>query len=265
MVTDTVADPAAPDEAILAVDGVTKTFSGLVALDDVSMSVERGEIVGLIGPNGAGKTTLFNCISGVLEPTEGTVVLDGEEITGRPAHEIARRGLARTFQITRPLEELTVLENAMVGAHIHTRRRAPARELAREQLAFVGLAARADETASELPVGGQKRLELARALATEPAMLLLDELLAGLTPSETEGMLDLLREVRDDGTSILVIEHDMSAIMRFSDRVKVLDNGRGIAFGTPEAVASDEAVVEAYIGSAADAATAAGGDDDGTA
>ncbi|MFC7157426.1 ABC transporter ATP-binding protein [Halomarina halobia] len=247
--TDTTTTDAADDaDAILEVRDVGKTFSGLVALDGVSMDVGRGEIVGLIGPNGAGKTTLFNCISGVFPPTSGRIVLDGEDVTGLAAHEIARRGLARTFQITRPLEDLTVLENAMVGAHIHTRRRAEAREIARERLAFVGLAGRADERADELTVGAQKRLELARAIATDPSVLLLDEIMAGLTPAETEGMLDLFRGLREDGTSLLVIEHDMDAIMSISDRVKVLDNGRSIAFGSPEAVARDERVIEAYIG-----------------
>jgi branched-chain amino acid transport system ATP-binding protein len=161
---------------------------------------------------------------------------------------MARRGLARTFQITRPLEELTVVENAMVGAHIHTRRRAEARELAMEQLAFVGLEDRAGETAGDLTIGAQKRLELARAVATRPKVLLLDEIMAGLTPSESEELLGLFRQLRERGTSLLVIEHDMAAIMNISDRVKVLDNGKGIAYGPPEEVVEDERVIEAYIG-----------------
>lgn len=235
-------------ETILEVDGVTKTFSGLTALEDVSMDLRVGEIVGLIGPNGAGKTTLFNCISSVYEPAGGSVSLDGEDITGLKPHLIPERGLARTFQITRPLEELTVLENAMVGAHIHTRRRNEAERIAREKLAFVGLTDSADESAGDLTVGAQKRLELARAVATEPAVLLLDEIMAGLTPTETDEMLDLFRRLRDDGTSLLIIEHDMQAIMNISDRVKVLDNGAGIAFGPPEEVVADERVREAYVG-----------------
>jgi branched-chain amino acid transport system ATP-binding protein len=235
-------------DVVLDARDVRKTFAGLVALDGVTMSVERGEIVGLIGPNGAGKTTLFNCISGTFPPTEGSVTLDGEDVTGRAAHEMARRGLARTFQITRPLEELTVVENAMVGAHIHTRRRAEAREIAMEQLAFVGLEDRAGELAGDLTIGAQKRLELARAVATRPKVLLLDEIMAGLTPSESEELLGLFRQLRERGTSLLVIEHDMAAIMNISDRVKVLDNGKGIAYGPPEAVVEDERVIEAYIG-----------------
>ncbi len=252
----------APDgtDPVLTATDVRKEFSGLVALEDVSLTLNRGEIVGLIGPNGAGKTTLFNCISGVFPPTAGTIRLDGEDVTSLAAHEIARRGLARTFQITRPLEQLTVLENAMVGAHIHSRRRGPARELAREKLAFIGLADQADEPAGELTVGNQRRLELARALATEPSVLLLDEIMAGLTPAETDEMLELFREIRADGTTLLVIEHDMSAIMNISDRVKVLDNGAGLAFGPPEEVAEDERVVEAYIGADADEALGQGGE-----
>jgi branched-chain amino acid transport system ATP-binding protein len=236
------------DDVVLDARDVRKTFAGLVALDGVSMSVQSGEIVGLIGPNGAGKTTLFNCISGTFPPTEGSVTLDGEDVTGRAAHEMARRGLARTFQITRPLEELTVVENAMVGAHIHTRRRSEAREIAMEQLAFVGLEDRAGELAGDLTIGAQKRLELARAAATRPKVLLLDEIMAGLTPSESEELLGLFRQLRERGTSLLVIEHDMAAIMNISDRVKVLDNGKGIAYGPPEAVVEDERVIEAYIG-----------------
>ncbi|MFC7127865.1 ABC transporter ATP-binding protein [Haloferax chudinovii] len=235
-------------ERILSVEGVGKRFSGLQALDDVDMTVNRGEIIGLIGPNGAGKTTLFNCISGAFPPTSGTVRLDGEVISGLPAHKIARAGLARTFQITRPLEELTVVENAMVGAHIHTRRRSEAREIAMETLEFVGLADKAEAEAGELTVGAQKRLELARAVSTRPEILLLDEIMAGLTPSESNQMLDLFRQLRERGTSLLIIEHDMKAIMNISDYVKVLDQGKGIAFGAPETVVEDDRVIEAYIG-----------------
>lgn len=234
--------------ALLEVSGLGKRFSGLVALDDVSLEVEAGEIIGLVGPNGAGKTTLFNCISGTLEPTEGTVRLSDGDITGLAPHEIARHGLARTFQITRPLEELTVLENAMVGAHIHTRNRSDAQDMAREKLEFVGLADQAGDKAGELTVGAQKRLELARAIATEPSILLLDEIMAGLTPNETEEMLDLFRDLRAEGISLVIIEHDMQAIMNISDRVKVLDNGQGIAFDAPEEVVNDQRVVKSYIG-----------------
>lgn len=235
-------------DTILTVDDLTKRFSGLTALDSVSMNLRVGEIVGLIGPNGAGKTTLFNCISNVYPPTSGAVYLDGEDITGLKPHAIPERGLARTFQITRPLEELTALENVMVGAHIHTRRRGKAEQIAREKLAFVGLADSAETSAGDLTVGAQKRLELARAIATEPSVLLLDEIMAGLTPTETEEMLALFRQLRADGISLLIIEHDMQAIMNISDRVKVLDNGKGIGFGPPEEVVADERVREAYVG-----------------
>lgn len=263
MSTDTPTEPTETDgsttdrggDVLLRTTDVTKTFDGLVALREVSLDVRRGEIVGLIGPNGAGKTTLFNCISGVFSPTEGTIHLGDEEITDEPAHEIARSGLSRTFQITRPLEQLSVLENVLVGAHIHTRRRGPAEEVAREQLAFVGLDDRAAESAGDLTVGDQKRLELARTLATEPSILLLDEIMAGLTPTETQRMLDLFGEIRAAGTSILLIEHDMEAIMGVSDRVAVLDNGESIAFDTSEMVANDDRVIEAYIGGDVDADT----------
>ncbi|KAB1185027.1 MULTISPECIES: ABC transporter ATP-binding protein [Haloferax] len=235
-------------ETLLTVEGVGKRFAGLQALDNVDMTVKRGEIIGLIGPNGAGKTTLFNCISGVFPPTSGTVTLEGEDVSGMPSHKIARAGLARTFQITRPLEELTVAENVMVGAHIHTRRRGEARDIAMESLEFVGLADRADEEAGELTVGAQKRLELARAIATQPSILLLDEIMAGLTPQESKQMLGLFRQLRERGTSLLIIEHDMKAIMNISDYVKVLDQGQGIAFGKPAEVVEDDRVIEAYIG-----------------
>ena len=250
-VTDDGTSGPGPDaDVVLETVDVSKRFSGLLALDAVSMDVRRGEIVGLIGPNGAGKTTLFNCISGTFPPSSGEVRLAGEVTTGLAAHEMARRGLARTFQITRPLEQLTVVENAMVGAHIHTRRRSEAREIAMEHLEFVGLADRATDPAGDITIGAQKRLELARAIATDPEVLLLDEIMAGLTPSETEEMLGLFRRLRDRGTSLLVIEHDMAAIMDISDRVKVLDNGQSIAYGPPGEIASDERVIEAYIGGA---------------
>ncbi|GGL67609.1 ABC transporter ATP-binding protein [Halocalculus aciditolerans] len=235
-------------ETILHATDITKEFGGLVALSDVSLDIDEGEIVGLIGPNGAGKTTLFNCLSGALKPTSGTVEFRGEDITGMEPHEVAKRGLARTFQITRPMEDMTVLENAMVGAHIHTRRRGPTRERARDALDFVGLADDADRKAGGLTLGKQKSLELARALATDPELVLVDEIMAGLTPAESERILDRLEAVRERGTSLFVIEHDMHAIMEISDRIKVLDNGKELAFGAPADVVNDPAVVEAYIG-----------------
>ncbi|MFW5919130.1 MAG: ABC transporter ATP-binding protein, partial [Halanaeroarchaeum sp.] len=202
--TPTQQNTAEERDVVLRVDGMTKQFAGLTALNDVSLKIHDEEIVGLIGPNGAGKTTLFNCISGTFPPTDGTVELDGEDITALEAHEVAKRGLARTFQVTRPLADLTVLENVMVGAHINTKRRSEAETIAREKLAFVGLADREQEKAEDLTVGDQKRLELARTIATQPDVLLLDEIMAGLTPAETEQMLDLFRELRADGMSILI-------------------------------------------------------------
>jgi len=235
-------------EPLLRATGVKKEFGGLVALQDVFLDIEEGEIIGLIGPNGAGKTTLFNCLSGALTPTSGTVSFQNEDITGMAPHKVAKRGLARTFQITRPMEDMTVLENAMVGAHIHTRRRATARNRAQDALNFVGLGDDAQQKAGGLALGKQKSLELARALATDPDLVLVDEIMAGLTPTESDRILDRLADVRERGTSLFVIEHDMHAIMELSDRIKVLDNGQELAFGTPEKVVNDPAVVEAYIG-----------------
>ncbi|MHB9287960.1 ABC transporter ATP-binding protein [Halobacteriales archaeon Cl-PHB] len=236
------------EEVVLTGENVTKEFSGLVALDDVSFDVRSNEILGLIGPNGAGKTTLFNCINGQFAPTNGTIRFNGDDITGMSPHEIARLGLGRTFQIVRPLEDLTVLENVMVGAHMRTRSRSSAKEIAHEKLEFVGLADQAAVQADELPMGSQKRMELARTLTIEPDLLLLDEILAGLPPAETDEMLDLFGRVRDGGTSLIVIEHDMESIMNLSDLVLVLNNGQRLAFDTPEAIVENDEVIEAYLG-----------------
>jgi len=235
---------------ILSVDHVTKQFGGLTAVDDVSVNVEEGMILGLIGPNGAGKTTLFNCITGVFPPTSGRVEFRGKEIAGSKAYTIARMGLARTHQIVRPLNDLTVRENVVVGA-CYGREGRGLREgakVADEVLEFVGLASRTDELAGTLNVAQKKRLELARALAARPHMLLLDEVLAGLNTTEVSGMLNTIRAVRDDGVTILMIEHIMHAVMNLSDRIIVLDYGKLIAEGDPAAVARDERVIEAYLG-----------------
>jgi len=235
---------------ILQVEGVTKRFGGLQALTEVSFELRTGEILGLIGPNGAGKTTLFNVINGVYRPEQGRIIFRGEDITGTASYDVARLGLARAHQVVRPLHELTVQENVMVGAcygrEQHSLREAS--RLAAGALDKVGLIDRTDQPAGSLNVAQKKRLELARALAARPYLLLLDEVLAGLNPSEIAAMMETVRSIREDGVSILMIEHVMQAIMAVSDRIIVLDYGTLIAEGAPEAVANNPQVIEAYLG-----------------
>ncbi len=235
---------------ILQVQNVTKRFGGLQALTDVTFDLRTGEILGLIGPNGAGKTTLFNVINGVYPPERGRVAFRGEDITGLPSYAVARLGLARTHQVVRPLHDLSVRENVMVGA-CYGRERHPLKEAWRQAdgaLERVGLIDRADQPAGSLNVAQKKRLEMARALAARPYLLLLDEVLAGLNPSEIAAMMETVRTIREDGISILMIEHVMQAIMSISDRILVLDYGTLIATGAPEEVANNPQVIEAYLG-----------------
>jgi branched-chain amino acid transport system ATP-binding protein len=235
---------------ILQVEGVSKRFGGLVAVDKVTFDLPEGQILGLIGPNGAGKTTLFNVINGVYPATEGRYFFRGKEVTGRKTYQMAHLGLARTHQVVKPLDELSVRENAMVGAcfghkdhHLSS-----AVKVADEVLEFVGLADRADQLAGSLNVAQKKRLEMARALSAQPYLLLLDEALAGLNPSEITAMLETIREIREQGITIIMIEHVMHAIMNVSDRILVLNFGELIAEGTPEEIANNEQVIEAYLG-----------------
>ena len=233
---------------MLKVDGLTKIFGGLKAVDDASLEVGEGRIVALIGPNGAGKTTLFSCIAGFQPLNAGRVVFQGEDITGRPVHEIARIGMVRTFQITQPFAKLTVHENIAVGAYQKFHDRSLAWEHARRIAEQVGMGAQLDQPAADLTVAGRKRLELARTLATNPKLLLLDEVMAGLNPSEIVEIIDIIRKIRASGVTVLLIEHVMQAVMSLSEHIYVLSYGKIIAHGAPIDVVNNPAVIEAYLG-----------------
>ncbi len=235
---------------LLEVRNVTKRFGGLQVLNHVTFDLPPGEIMGLIGPNGAGKTTLFNVISGVYKPEVGSLCFRDHDITGIPPYQVARLGLARTHQVVRPLSELTVRENVMVGACYGRENRGleAARRIADEVLLRVGLSGRADQFAGSLNVAQKKRLELARALAARPYLLLLDEVLAGLNHTEIASMLDIIRQIRTEGVTILMVEHVMQAVMSVCDRLLVLDYGEQIAIGAPQEIAANPKVIEAYLG-----------------
>jgi branched-chain amino acid transport system ATP-binding protein len=236
--------------ALLEVAGVSKRFGGVQAVRGLNLAVHDGEILGLIGPNGAGKSTVFNLINGVYPPDRGRIAFKGEDITGKPPYRIARHGIARAHQIVQPLANMTVLENCTVGA-CFGRANLPlarAQDAVREAAEIVGLADRLDQPAGQLTTAGKKRLELARALSARPELLLLDEVLAGLNPTEIERMIAVIRRIRDRGIAILIIEHVMRAIMRLSDRIVVLNLGGKLAEGTPRSVANNPEVIAAYLG-----------------
>jgi branched-chain amino acid transport system ATP-binding protein len=235
---------------LLDARAVTRRFGGLVAVNAVDFRVERGEIVGLIGPNGAGKTTFFQVVSGFLAPDQGRVFFKGASIVGMKPHQICRMGMSRTFQIVKPFAEMTVLENAMIGAFGRHRAARDARAAAMRALELVGYADWAHRTAGELPVAGRKRLEVAKVMACEPELILLDEVMAGLTPSEHNAMIETVKAIRAAGVTVVIIEHVMPVIMQLCDRVYVLHHGELICEGPPDRVVQDPAVIQAYLGEA---------------
>jgi branched-chain amino acid transport system ATP-binding protein len=234
--------------AFFEVRSIEKRFGGLVALNRISFRVEQGQIFGLIGPNGSGKTTIFNLINGYFPLDRGEIVFKGSKISGLKTHEICRRGIARTFQVVRPLKRMTVSENVMASAFLRTRTKAEAAALAGEVIDFCGMTREKGKVAKSLPIAWRKRLEIARALGTKPKLLLLDETAAGLNPSESDQAIELIKKIRDAGVTIIVVEHIMKVIMTICDRILAIDHGTVLAEGSPQQVASHPEVIAAYLG-----------------
>jgi len=237
-----------PAPVMLSLEHVTKRFGGLTAVRDVTLEVRTGDLLGVIGPNGAGKTTLFNLIGGYYRPDEGRIAFDGRDVTGQPAHAIALLGLTRTFQIVKPFGNLSVLDNVMIGALTRRASTREARADAQRVIDVCGLGPHAAARARALPLALRKRLEVARALATQPRLLLLDEVMAGLNPTELAAMVELVRRLHAEGLTLIVIEHIMAAMMRLAQRIVMLHHGEKIAEGTPREIASDRRVIDAYLG-----------------
>lgn len=236
--------------SLLEVNNISMFFGGLAAINGVSFSVNKGEILGLIGPNGAGKTTLFNVANGFYRPPKGDVFFKGERISGLKPHQICRRGIARTFQVVKPLQRMTVLDNVIASAFLKAKSKAQAEEIAIETLKFTALYDDRMVISKGLPLGKRKRLEIARALATGPEMLLLDESFAGLNPSELNESIEIIKKIKENGITIMIIEHHMKVIMSISDRIVVLNYGEKIAEGTPHEIGNNPLVIEAYLGEA---------------
>ena len=234
--------------AILEIKHVSKFFGGLAANSDVSFEMVTGMIMGLIGPNGAGKTTLFNCITGYYPPSRGEILFDGHRMNGLNPDAVCKLGMARTWQKVRPLAKMSVVDNVMVGALCRTNSLKKARDMAMEKIKVVGLDKRVKVLAGSLPIGERKKLEVARVLATKPKLLLLDEVMGGLNPAESEEIIQLILDIKNLGITQMVIEHDMKAIMRISDRIVVLNSGEKLAEGNPQEIVSNKAVVDAYLG-----------------
>ena len=233
---------------VLKVEGITKRFGGLVAVDNVSFSIKEGEILGLIGPNGAGKTTLFSVIVALHKADSGRIIFQGEEIQNLKTHEIAARGITKTFQITALFNDMSILDNVIVGAFLHHKKFDHAKQAAEEALRMVDLSPGSAASTAELNLIDSAHLEIARALATRPKLLLLDEVMAGLVPREIDKALDMVRKIRDQGVTVMFIEHNMRAVMRVSSRIIAFDSGKIIAEGTPEEVSNNPRVIESYLG-----------------